>query len=671
MVYVGTPPSLNTYGYRDKCRAYVDPSLSVASVAGDREGRGMSYWPGYSDIGPQYRATYLDWLAKGRSDPSYNPGFMFLYFYGLERRFFVDQSTADADDIVREVRRLAALYADNHSVQRYLGEFLDVASVATTDPFAIEPVLDRKVWELPFSLKVALGARIDRGDLLSADWVLSWLICHPEFSLRTPATRCPEEFQALFRMRFAQRYPDGLKVTKPRKTLTAQYRSASSEFNGTLNPTVNGASVSDISGLRKPVEIAQEIAEDATNALDKYSRFIGRNPDRHGSVEAHALLPSELWPLFPSAEIEALRDWASTIAANGGLVSAADVVARLSGGTPEKLGKRELTDVADALARVGFGLAPDPRYALRSPKPDEPVVIFDLGGSVDALENVSGPYRAGLMELALASFVAHADGHIAEAERQALGAHVDAIAGLSDVERRRLRANLDWFLSVPPDLGLLRRRVRDLGHEHHATLRAALVSAALADGIIATEEVAGIEKVYKALGIDPGLAYSDLHAGDLPAMVRAARPTARGEAIPPEQAPTGPLLDAALIAAIRSDTERVSSVLGEIFVDAGEPGDAPVAPGSTVLKGLDDKHAALVRDLVGQGHWTDEDFDRLCADRKLLSAGALEAINEWAYETYDEALLDEYDGYDVAPDIAAALRIEFEKEGQYVQFETP
>ncbi|MBY6059825.1 hypothetical protein, partial [Leisingera daeponensis] len=27
MVYVGTPPLLNTYGYRDKCRAYIDPSL--------------------------------------------------------------------------------------------------------------------------------------------------------------------------------------------------------------------------------------------------------------------------------------------------------------------------------------------------------------------------------------------------------------------------------------------------------------------------------------------------------------------------------------------------------------------------------------------------------------------------------------------------------------------
>lgn len=35
MVYVGTPPLLNHHGYRDKCRAYIDPSLSVARTGDD------------------------------------------------------------------------------------------------------------------------------------------------------------------------------------------------------------------------------------------------------------------------------------------------------------------------------------------------------------------------------------------------------------------------------------------------------------------------------------------------------------------------------------------------------------------------------------------------------------------------------------------------------------
>ena len=57
MIYVGTPLILNNNGYRQKCRAYIDPSLSVAHMGSDKAGDGMPYWPGYSDISPQCRAT--------------------------------------------------------------------------------------------------------------------------------------------------------------------------------------------------------------------------------------------------------------------------------------------------------------------------------------------------------------------------------------------------------------------------------------------------------------------------------------------------------------------------------------------------------------------------------------------------------------------------------------
>lgn len=169
----------------------------------------MPYWPGYSDISPRSQAAYLDWLASGRSDTRYGVGYVFLYFYGLERRILVDQSNEDADAILAEVERLLGLYPDNRSVQRYLTEFLDVTRVARGID-AIEPILDRRTADLPLPLKAALGVRIDRGEALSADWILSWLLCHPERSLRTPATRCEAEFQALFRRKFRERFPDGL-----------------------------------------------------------------------------------------------------------------------------------------------------------------------------------------------------------------------------------------------------------------------------------------------------------------------------------------------------------------------------------------------------------------------------------------------------------------------------
>lgn len=668
MVYVGTPPRLNDYGYHDKCRAYIDPSLSVSRKGTDKSGSAMPYWPGYSEIPSQCRATYLDWLASGRSDPSYDPGYMFLYFYGLERRFIVDQTTdEERREILQEVRRLIDVYPENGSVQRYLGEFIQLAQISLNDAALHEPVFDYRGWELPLSLKMAIGARVGRGERLRADWVLSWLLCHPERRLRTPATRCADKFHALFRVRFDERFPDGLKVTKPRKLLKATYQAASSEFEGQLEPMMNGARVPDISGVRKPVEIAQEIADEVMDDLDKLSRYLGRNPDARGSVEAQALLPKDLWNLFPSEELEQLKAWAGDVVGSGGVIAVLDVIERLEGTRPDKLSKRILTGAADALARIGYGFAPDPRFALRSPKPDEPVVIFELGEAVAKLEEVSGDYRAALIEAALGSFVAHADGQITASEREALHAKAKATKGLSQQEYRRLAANLNWMLSVAPDMTLLRRRLKETGPEAIASVRSALVAAAHADGVIQSEEVAGIEKVYKALGLDPALVYSDLHAGgvsDGPVRVRPAQPGAAGEAIPDEAASGLPKLDAARIAAIQSDTARVSTVLGEIF---DEPPEEPESaePDAAQLSGLDAAHSRLVGALIAQEHWTEEAFDELCRASGLLASGALEVVNEWAFETYDEALLDEYDGYEVSPDLAEQLKQKFEKETPY------
>ena len=458
-------------------------------------------------------------------------------------------------------------------------------------------------------------------------------------------------------------------VNKPRKMLKAEYRAASNEFRAQIDLTDGGAKVPDISGIRKPVEIAQEIVDKAMRELDKLSRYLGRNPDGRGSVEAQALMPRELWELFPSDELERLKTWAAGRVGSGGLTPVQDVIERLEGVRPERLSKRILVGAADALARIGYGFAPDPRFALRSPKLDEPVVLFELGDSVAQLEDVSYDYRAALIEAALGSFVAHADGQITESERRSLSARTMEAEGLSEQETRRLVADLEWMLAVAPDMTLLRRKLRETGTEAMASIRSALVAAAHADGVIQSEEVAGIEKVYKALGLDPALVYSDIHAGDIrdgPVRVRTAQPCAAGEAIPDEKPSGLPKLDAARIAAIKSDTERVSSVLGDIFDDTPDTlQDA--GDDETLLGGLDAKHSHLVKTLIAQDHWTEEAFEALCRAAGFLASGAIEHINEWAYETYDEALLDEYDGYEVSPDLATRLRKKFEEEMPHVE----
>ncbi len=76
------------------------------------------------------------------------------------------------------------------------------------------------------------------------------------------------------------------------------------------------------------------------------------------------------------------------------------------------------------------------------------------------------------------------------------------------------------------------------------------------------------------------------------------------------------------------------------------------------MVGLDPKHTLLVEQIVQREHWTNEEFDQIAGKQGLMPSGALEVVNEWAFNKFDEALLDEYEGYDVSQDIADALRAE-------------
>lgn len=90
-------------------------------------------------------------------------------------------------------------------------------------------------------------------------------------------------------------------------------------------------------------------------------------------------------------------------------------------------------------------------------------------------------------------------------------------------------------------------------------------------------------------------------------------------------------------------------------------GASPALDVPSSIAGLDPKHSMLVEQIIQREHWTDEEFSELVSNQGLMPSGALEVINEWAFEKFDEALLDQYDGYDVSPDIAEALKADIAK----------
>ena len=120
MLYVGL--SLPTAQGRQE-PALINPNLPVSRQPVDISQRQMQYWPSYSEISPDARRAYLQWLSTGRTDPTADIGYVFLFFYGLERRALVDlESTPGAQEevqsIVTEVRRLLSLYSQSGSFCR-------------------------------------------------------------------------------------------------------------------------------------------------------------------------------------------------------------------------------------------------------------------------------------------------------------------------------------------------------------------------------------------------------------------------------------------------------------------------------------------------------------------------------------------------------------------------
>ena len=658
MVYLGSGSA--SFGRIWEGSPFIDPKLRVAAGDADVAGSSFSYWPRYGDLPPQARAAYLDWLADGRRDKRYGAGYAFLFFYGLERRFFVDSPPEDEKRVlVAETERLLRIYGGNRSILGYFGIFLDTARVVLAKDCELEPHTESSGYGLPIGLQVAIGRMTKKGVPLRADWLLAWYSAHPEYSFRTPARRAQPEFRELFRLLFNEQYPNGLKVRASKRVLNAQYRASSGEFEVDLRRYIGD--IPDISRLSQPLNAARKIVDEATRALDRYSRFLGRNPNGRGTMEAHVLLPKCLWTKFPCPELEVLRNWANGLITSDHLPLIEEVIERIEGNRPEKVNRRQLTWASDLLARLSIGMAPDPHFALRKPRVGDPVVLFHLPDDTLDAGEVSEQFREVLIMIAMGSFVAGADGTVARVERKALSSMVES-AELSDSERERLLANLRWMTAVPPDLAVFRRQLANVSEDLSKELGRVALAMAAVDDSISPREIQAIERLYGAIGLSTDGIYSALH--DLtsttePVVVRAAADQNIGFVIPKRPDPDGGIvLNAERVAAIRSNTERASTILGAIFQEDDAQTEPEETSGEDYAKyfGLDVRHADLVCELLTRSRWEESEFEALASRFQLMAGGALETINEWSFERFDDVLIEEYEGYELNPEVVTELR---------------
>lgn len=656
MVYVGSRlRAVNAPGTEP---ALINPSLEVASRP-NRDGQGMRYWPSYSDISPASRAGYLEWLASGRRNPTAYIGYVFLFFYGLERRVLHDLGTdsealAEARLIEEEVQALLKVHEENSSFHTYASAFLDVLRVrrAGEDGLLKEaPQFTlRHAGAASFDVRMAVGTAASKGLPLPADWALAWAVEASDSRLRTPATRCPEEFQALFRARYQRDHGAGIVPRARKSKVEARYEPASASFGGMVRLASTSISEASETSL-KPV---RALIEDCCESLESYSRWVGKNPDARNSMSALALLPDELTSTMQGgSDVQALRallqqSLGSKVSAP---VSAANLLAHWPTATSGKLSKSEAVGLAQALEKLGYGMEPDPRMGGAVLAPEESAHVFTL--PPDSPTAPSGDYLSALAMLHLAAAVATADGTVSTDETTRMEAMVEAAQGLLASEKTRLQAHISWLLARPASSSGHKKRVEALAPEARTSLGNLLIEVAMADGNVSPQELKTLSKLYAMLGLDEASVYSRVHAASAtrptaatePVSMRLAGAPEKGFAIPAPPPEKGErlALDMRSVQAKLAETAAVSSLLGSIFAEEEAP--PPVAPTTppTVeagVAGLDSLHTSLLRALVAKTEWPRSEVEKLAGGLGLLTDGALDVINDAAFEVCGEPVLE-------------------------------
>lgn len=677
MLYVGEGLASVGGGFATEA-ALLDPKLPrtppPAGVTPD-----IPYWPNYAGLSPEARGYYVRWLLGGRHDPATPVGYIFLFFYGIERRLLADagaseSARAETPALLEEVERLLTIYGQNRSFHSYATNFLNAIRAQCGFEVPLDPTstFGSRSSELSLGLRIGVGRFIAAARPIPAEWAFAWVCGDPETRLGTVARRCHDELRELFIHRYATRFGVGMTLEPNKTRLTVEYRCASPSFAGSAI-RVGVGDLPDVAALSKPVNTLRKLLENCVDDLEGLSRLVGRSPGEASSIRALALLPKELLLLRKSRELAELRAWLERLvpAEEPILVAARELFTRLALDSVE-IKKADATESARLLEHLGFGFEPDVRFGARVPKLDEPVAIFRRPQSEEGVP--TGAFQAATVVLRLVAEVAASDADINEAEQQELEAQLERALDLDPGERRRLRAHLKWLIVARPGFAGLKKHLERLDTGGRLRIAQYAVAIAAADGHVDSAEIKTLQKIYRALELEPDQVFAHVHdvqamssrAPTEPVTIREAEAAPSGFRLPdaPPIPRDGVLLDRRAIERKLAETAEVSSLLSRIFVDdestaaptpmcAAAPGQPPGAGDAApvVVAGLDEAGTALLRVLADLHTISRSDFETLAAERGMLPDGAIESMNEAAFQRCDEPLLEGDDPIEVNADV--------------------
>ena len=263
-----------------------------------------------------------------------------------------------------------------------------------------------------------------------------------------PVQRCPEEFRELFRLRYNEKFGDGLKLKPNKARIRATYRPASSSFGGQVEIPV--PDLPDITQITGPSSKISDIVTACTDELEGYSRYLGRNPDGKNSIEATSYLPQPLLKKHAGKEFQKLTTWLNGLVSDVPVsVPFSSLLQQVPSINRDGFGKKEATAITNLLGKMSIGIEPDPRFGCFVPKPEQDIVIFRIGDNAPTSPSASILLRQWYCTWLL-PLPALTGPLIRRRARHLEEEHLEAWLHLATDEKMRLRAHTQWLLLPSP-----------------------------------------------------------------------------------------------------------------------------------------------------------------------------------------------------------------------------
>lgn len=640
----------------------------------------LPYWPSYYEASPDQRARYLDWQASGRSDGDIEPGYMFLAFYGFERRVLVEG--LDRDLIAAEIRRMLSILGRRDTSFAAYGmsllAFLALGQMKTLDERRLDEAVGRFAGSSADALAVLLAWHAERARPLPSLHAATVAASMEGASRGVVAERAAAEIVDLFGIRYRDRCGDGLVPVAAKRSTTLEYRPASPTLvRSDVRPSATLPHVLGRPAQFKPlVDIWNSCVED----LRKLSAARRKAGADVLTTEAWAALPPEL---RRETEHPDRAMWESAVAAAPligafHIVTAASLKRLVRCEDGEKLTAAQLRRLGETAAVLGFAIEPDPRLLGRAVSDEAEFALWRSANTACPERDV---YQAAAGLLSLGLSIALADGVATEKELEVVSQLVNELVPIDDLLKQRLDALRTVLVRQPDRLATAARKLQNSRTPaERAKIGRVLVLVAAADGLLGIEEHKALRAVYRALGLtgadlDATLVECDLRlSSDATVLADAGAASQGGEAIPrpPEArapAPAGVTLDHAAIASIMAETREVASMLAAVL--GGDDGDEapPVAAATPVsaserppaaalppdlqalAASLDPRYHLALRELVTKPAWNAAEVRDLGAKLKLMPGGIIEAINSWSDEHLGDYLIDEQGDWHIRVEI--------------------